>query len=762
MRAASIAFLGGVLVVQQLGALPAPVWALAALPAILLPWLHPRWLVVTFFLGGFVWAWFRADLILQQQLPEALEGRDIAVQGVIADLPQPTEYGSRFAFAVEHAAADGVPVSVPRRLRLSAEASVSPRAGDRWRFTVRLKRPHGLQNPGGFDYEGYLFRQRIRATGYVRAAPEPVRLGRGDAPIHRLHGWRQQLGERIRALLPESPFAGLVVALANGDGGGMTDAQWETLRRTGTLHLVAISGLHISLVAGIVYWLVRWLWALPGVTVLWLPAPLAGAAGGLVAAALYAALAGFVIPTQRALLMLAVAMGAVLLRRRAPPSRLLAAALLAVLLFDPLAVMASGFWLSFAAVAVILYVMYADRLAPRFWRQWGYLQLAIALGLLPLTLWLFQRASLTAPLANLLAVPVFDLLVVPLTLLGALGIGVGLDGAAAWLLRVAAWLLAGLWHALEFLARLEFTEWRQHQPPLWTVACALLGVALLLAPRGWPARGIGAVWLLPMLLLRPPAPAFGEVWLTLLDVGQGLAAVVRTARHTLVYDTGPRWGARADAGRAVVVPYLRARGIRRVDALLLSHADNDHAGGTAAVLEAFAAERVIGDVPPFGREACRPGTKWQWDGVEFVVHGPGGTSRRRNDASCVLAVRGAHGTLLLPGDIERSGERALLARAGARLRADVLVAPHHGSRSSSSEAFVQAVRPRYVLFPVGYRNRHRHPHPAVVERYRALGASLYDSPSAGAVELRVRADGVHASAYRERHRRYWFARPAPP
>jgi len=761
VRAAAIAFLGGVLAVQQLAALPSPLWALVLVPALLLPLLHPRWLLATFLVGGFLWAWWRAELILQQQLPEALEGRDLVVEGTVAELPQPVEYGTRFAFDVEQAEAEGAPVSIPRRVRLSAEANVPVRAGDRWRFAVRLKRPHGLQNPGGFDYEAYLFRQRLRATGYVRAAPPPVHLGAATGLRYRIDRWRAQLGERMRALVPEERFAGMLVALANGDTGGLGDEQWETLRRTGTLHLVAISGLHISLIAGAAYWLVRRLWALPAVTVLRLPAPLAGAIGGMVAATLYAALAGFVIPTQRALVMLAVAMGTVFLRRRVPPGKLLAAALLAVLVYDPLAVMASGFWLSFAAVAVIIYVMYGESAGARLWRKWGYLQLAIAVGMLPLMLWLFQRVSLSAPAANLLAVPVFDLLVVPLTLLGALAVGLGLDSVAAWLFAAGAALLGWLWHALAFLADLEYGEWLQHRPPAWAVACALVGAALLLAPRGWPARAVGAVWMLPMFLVRPPAPAPGEAWFTLLDVGQGLAAVVRTAEHVLLYDTGPRWSARSDAGRTVVVPYLRSQGVARIDALVLSHGDSDHVGGTASVLADIDVVRIISGAPGIAGEPCRGGEQWQWSGVRFTLLGPGAETERSNDASCVLRVDTGHGSILLPGDIERNGERALIARAADRLAATVLVAPHHGSGSSSSPEFLEHVGARHVLFAVGFRNPYRHPHPAVIERYRALGAQLYDSPSAGALQLRLRASGIEIEAYRERARRYWFAQPAP-
>jgi competence protein ComEC len=761
MRAAAIAFLGGILVVQQLAALPSLVWALLLLPALLLSLRHPRWLLVVFFLGGFAWAIWRADLILQDRLPSALEGRDVVVEGVVAELPQATEYGSRFAFDVTAANVGGATVSVPHRIRLSVGPDVAARAGELWRFTARLKRPHGLQNPGGFDYEAYLFRNRLRATGYARAAPAPTRLGEGGAR-YAIDRWRDRLGERMRAAIGDDSYGGLIVALANGDEGGITDKQWETLRRTGTLHLVAISGLHISLIAGVFYWLVRHLWSLPGVTVLRLPAQFAGAIGGLIAAAIYAALAGFVIPTQRALIMLGVAMGAVLLRRRPPPGLLLAAALLAVLVFDPFAVMAAGFWLSYAAVAIIIYVIHGERGAGALWRKAGYLQWAIAIGMVPLMLWLFQRVSFVAPLANLVAVPVFDTLVVPLTLLAALTLGTGWHGAAAALFQLDSLLLNGLWYGLAYLASFSWAQWVQHQPPVWTVVCGLVGAALLLAPRGWPARAIGVVWLLPMFLVRPPVPPPAAVWFTLLDVGQGLAAVVRTEHHALVFDTGARWSARSDAGRSVVVPYLRAVGIERIDTLLVSHGDNDHAGGAASVIDAVPVTRVLTGAPNVAGEACHAGRQWRWDGVDFIVLNPTGALASRNDASCVLRVRSRYGSILLPADIEAPAEHDLMQRQPAGLHADVLIAPHHGSRTSSSAEFIDAVHPAYVAFPIGYRNRYHHPHPAVVDRYRARGIGLYDTATGGAVEFRLSASGVTVATYRARHRRYWHTQLSLP
>lgn len=776
---------------QQLPELPSLWWMLTLLPLGVLTWRRPAWLPAVFFVAGVAWASLRAGIILADSLPRELEGQDILVTGHVADIPRRTDFGLQFEFDVEAAEQAGTGVRLPSRILLSGEEGLlAPRAAERWRLAVRLKRPHGFRNPGGFDYEAHLFRKRLRATGYVRPAPPPQRL-EGTSAGYAVQRLRQALGERIQEALPGHAFAGMVTALANGDSRAITAEQWEVLRASGTVHLMAISGLHISLVAGMVFFLACFLWSLPGQTVLRVPAPVFAAACGLVAAAGYAALAGFTIPTQRAFIMLAVAMGGVFLRRRFPPSQVLAAALLMVLVHDPLAVMASGFWLSFAAVAVIVFVLHAEPGKRPLW-HFGYLQWAIALGMLPPMAALFGQVSLTAPLANMLAVPLFGFLVVPLTLCGAALLPLFMPLATV-ALQFAAALIDWLWPALGLLGRLEYSQWILPTPPVWALAAAVAGTALLLAPRGFPARWVGAVWMLPVVLVRTPVPAEGELWFTLLDVGQGLAAVVRTREHTLVFDTGARFSSGFDAGRAVVVPYLRAVGVRRIDTLVVSHGDNDHRGGAQSVLRALPVARVLASEPvlsPFA-EHCREGQAWRWDGVTFTMLNPAqpesgvsGAQDRRvaaarsaagrgagkipndrrqrtgrraadNDASCVLVVRSRHGAVLLPGDIEARAETRLVERYGEALAAEVLVAPHHGSKTSSSEAFVAAVRPRHVLFPVGYRNRYRHPHPEVVERYLRAGSMLHGSPASGALELRLYASGIEVHAFRREHRRYW-------
>jgi len=770
MRLSILAFLAGVLLVQQFAELPSLAWGWIAVPVAMAALRWPRVaLPLLFLLAGFCWATFRAGLVLDRALPDALEGVDLLIEGRIADLPVVQERGTRLVFDVEDARHDGVPVAIPHRVQLSLYGHApSFHVGDRWQLTVRLRRPHGFQNPGGFDYEAHLFQQRIRATGYIREKPAAKHLAAlADEPgwlmSYRLNRYRQVLSEHFRVLLDDHPFTGMVTAFANGDDDALRDEHWEILTRTGTSHLVAISGMNIGLVAGIAWFLARWLWSLPGWTVLWVPAPRVAAIGAILAAFAYAALSGFAIPTQRALVMLMAAFAGLLTDRRTSPSVLLMLALFVVLVFDPLAVLAAGFWLSFLAVAVILYAV--GSVDGGGWKErlhaWGFVQWAVTLALMPVLLFLFQQVSVVGPIANLLAIPVVEIVVIPATLVGVVASVMLPDVIATLPLQLAARTLEFLWPALEFLSRWHGALWSQHAPPLWALVASLVGAGLLLLPRGYPGRWVGIVWFLPLFLTRPPSPQDGELWVTMLDVGQGLALAVRTANHALVYDTGARFGVRFDAGRSVVVPYLRHEGVRRVDRLIVSHGDNDHIGGAASLRAALPVGQVLSSVPQRlpGAQPCVAGQHWQWDGVRFEFLNPGnGSGLSGNNASCVLRMASSGGRVLLPGDIAARAERRLVHDHPAQLSVDLLVVPHHGSKTSSTESFLDAVRPRVALLPVGYRNRYRHPHPLVAQRYRERGIVLEDSPTAGAIEVRLGRGGMMIRRYRDGHRRYWHAR----
>lgn len=767
MGQGSVAFLSGILLLQRLPELPSPAWiAIAAVPLLLLSFsLYRRGSrLLVCGAAGFLWALIHAYRILSGELPAEYEGRDLFAEGVIVTVPERDAGTARFEFLPERLwigeGADAERIAVPGRLRLGWYRDAPPlHAGERWRLRARLKRPHGFANPGGFDYEGWLYRKGIRATGYVRADAGNVPLAAGPGPeSYRLQHLRQRLGEGIAEALPEREFAGLVTALAIGDYQGIGSAQWEVFRRTGTTHLVAISGMHVSMVAALLFLLVRWIWARAGPAQR-LPAPWVAAGAALAGAAGYAALAGFSVPTQRALIMVAAAMYAILRGRSKTPWSLFFLALWGVLLFDPLAVMDAGFWLSFAAVAIILLGMGHRLGGGNWWWRWGRLHLLITVGLAPPLLVLFQQFPLGSPIANFIAVPWVGL-AVPIVLAGAALI-LPFPALGGLLLALAEWILAWLWPLLDVIAGISWLQWSRPAPAGWILCAALLGAVLAICPRGLPGRWLAVLLLLPAMTHVPPAPAPGAVWLTVLDAGQGLAAVLRTHEHVLVYDTGPRFGADFDAGSAVVLPWLRRHGVSHVDTLLVSHGDNDHAGGAPALLRELSIERFIASardaVPGHIAEPCRRGMSWRWDGVDFaILHPDGDGGGRRNDTSCVLRVSAGGGTILLPGDIETRAERALLGR-GDDLRAHILAAPHHGSRSSSSPAFVAAVAPEYVLFATGYRNRWGFPHPEVQARYAAAGAGAWNTAVHGAIEVRVPASGVPAPprAWRELHQRYW-------
>ena len=772
MRLNILAFAAGVLCLQMQAQLPD--WrggALAGLGLALAGRYLPSWLGRGLLAAGclalgLAWAGWRADVRLADELPLAGEGEDVAVVGVVASLPQDFSHGTRFEFDVNLPSTAAV--GVPRRIMLSwyqgrrdDEQFVRQpvRPGERWQFTVRLKRPHGNAIPGGFDYEAWLLERGIRATGYIRPAPARRLDAMVWQPAYVVDRLRHAVRDAFAGQLPaaEYPWAGVLVALAVGDQKAINGELWATFNRTGTTHLMSISGMHVTMVAALFGWLVSLVWRRVPWLMRRLSAQKAGLLAGCAAAFGYAWLAGFGVPAQRTLAMLLVAAAAMLSGRLVAPSRILALALLVVLVVDPWAVLAAGFWLSFAAVGALLYVGAARGDETSGWaerlRGWGVVQWAATLASLPILLLVFQQFSLVSPLANALAIPVISFVVTPLALLGAvvpwwpiLALAhVVLD----WLMVFLAWCAA-------------WPVWQAPAPPLWVVGVAGLGVAIGLLPRGVPGRWLAAVLILPALAWPVDQPAEGEARVTVLDVGQGLAAVVRTREHTLIYDPGPLYSAESDAGQRVVVPYLRYLGISRVDRLMVTHRDSDHSGGMASVLAALAVDEVSSSLDQAGGTPCLAGQQWSWDGVLFEVLHPAAENYaaggKANHLSCVLRVSTGGRRLLLTSDIEAADEAALLARHPGDLAADVLLVPHHGSKTSSTPPFLQAVGAAEVIVPAGYRNRFGHPRPEVVARYAATGARLWRTDRDGAVRIDMSPASLSLSAWRTEHRRYWYGR----
>ena len=783
-----------------------------------------RWgaLALAAALIGHGYAALRAEWRLREALPIQWEGRELILTGAIRGLPVREPDTARFLFSVDVAdvqrrlGIEGFPslvlLSWPERAGARAPELVP---GGRWRLTVRLKRPHRNANFNGRDGEAALFAGGVRATGYI-VTPSAARRepGSEDGLATCVDRWRHALAARIDGALAGAPHLGIVKALAIGAQEAIDAADRAVLRRTGTSHLVAISGLHIGFVAGSSAALAGWLWRRSCGLGAWLsrrgrrewplvvPAPVAAALIGTLCATGYAALAGFNVPAQRALWMLVVVSAAAALGRNVASSIVLMWAAALVLAADPWAVVSPGFWLSFGAVAVIAFAMQFDLRRSRdpeldtvdpddplqpgndsdrraSWRdrlrrflhrareslmRAARAQYAVTIGLAPLTAFWFSQISLAGPLANAFAVPWVSFVVTPIVLV-AVALPAPLDASA---FELAHTLLIPLMRLLARLSAHEWAEWRLAQPAPWAMVSAGVGVLWCLMPRGWPIRFAAPLAWLP-LALPPPAPAPGAFRLTALDVGQGAAILVETARHALLFDAGPGPES-THAGERIVVPYLVAGGVRKLDALMLSHGDADHAGGAPAVFEALHVRQLLGGLPPSNRLwtlaraagaqelRCAAGQRWQWDGVTFSVLWPdaGRLPKKSNAHSCVLRIEAPGLVALLTGDIDASIENTLRLRAPAALRADVLLVAHHGSRTSSTESFLDSVRPRIAVFQVGYRNRFGHPHPAVWARFAARDIELARTDRDGAVRVELEAGVPRLDRYRDTHRRYWM------
>lgn len=748
MIKSAIAFVAGCVAVLQLAVLPDSIWLLPAIIILLLSlWLRQTLLIC--FTFAVLWTSLHSQLRLTDQLASHLQGQDLQITGVIASVPQREGRRLRFEFKPDQQ----IPVS-KIRLNWYQIPDVVPAAGERWQLTVRLRQPFGMQNPGAFDYEGWLFREGIAATGYVR--PDPANRRLETAARYSVNHLRMQIAERLQQL-GNSELTPLLQGLSVGLRDQMTTEQWQILQKTGTSHLLAISGLHIGLAAGIGFFIGRWLWSLSSRRLLSVPAMHAGAVSAVLFALTYALLAGLSIPTQRALIMISVMMLSLLLGRAAFNLQTLALSMIIVTLIDPFSVLSAGFWLSYAAVFIIIFV--ARNHTPALKKQWLKIHLWVALGLSPLLMLFFQQTSLIAPLANLLAVPLVSLLVVPLLLLTIAMFAIS-ESLAAQLLKLVLWLMDYLWRWLDWLAASPIATWEVPHLPLSIILLLCAASLLVLAPRGLPARWLGLTALLPLLFWQAERPADDEFWLTMLDVGQGLSVVIHTANHSLVFDTGPRFGSTFNTGDAAVLPYLDFRGTRKLDLLMISHGDNDHIGGAEAVLRQIPVKRILTGTEESlaNAERCHAGQHWQWDEVLFeVLHPPKNWQAKSNEMSCVLKVSNRHGSVLLTGDIETRAETLLLQTQSDRLNATVLQVPHHGSRSSSSEAFIAAVAPEAAWIASAYRNRWQFPHEIVRQRYQDHGVELFNTADSGALLMRFDGQQQPPVRWRLHARRLWTA-----
>ena len=731
---------------------------------------------------AFAFTGWRAVHFQQQALLPALEGVDLWVTGVVAEMPQTRADGIRFKFKVEHATRhdDGMAVALPDSLSLGwysngfdGEAKALPalRAGERWRLSVRPKRPHGFVNPGGFDAELWMWSQGLQASGQVREANIPQRLGR--TWLYPLEQWRQSTREAIFRAVSDSRWAGQMAALLVGDQSSITAHDWELFRLTGIAHLMSISGLHITLWAVIASRLVSVIWRhsdlLGRSLCLRYPAVLAGLWGGLCFAWAYALFSGWGVPAQRTVCMLTVIS---LLQWRAcrwPVWECWFLAAVAVGVWDPWALLQPGFWLSFVAVGVLFLLPQQSRVSvttnivvssrwqritghfQQLWREQWWLTLVLT----PLTLWFFQQVSVVGLGVNLLAIPWVTLVVTPLAFAGVLW-------SPLW--HVGGWALQALMAMLEPLSSLSWAVWRSAAPPWWLGLLGLMGGVVWIRYQQLVVRVVALACWLPMFLWQSPRPAHGAVQLLFADVGQGNAVLLRTAQHSLMFDTGPRFGVDSDAGQRVLLPILQHMD-ERLDALVLSHQDSDHTGGVLSLKGQHSKALVWSSITQdhwlsqrIDQQPCIAGHRWKWDGVVFEFVHPLASDYNKpfspNARSCVLRIHAQGRTVLLTADIEALQEQALVQRMGDALKADVLLVPHHGSKTSSTEGFIDSVQPRWALFQHGYRNRYGHPAAVVVDRYKQRGIRMLYSPSCGAMHWSS-DQPQEVLCQRDLDKRYW-------
>ena len=799
MKLAALCFVLGAWLVQQFAQLPSASWLvlLLFLAVVFLlaqfltpvlsryPTLKNGLSALAMFMLGVAWASAYALWRMSDELPHAWEQKTVAIEGVVASVPETTESGVRFRFDVEKVLTNQA--IIPHHISLSQytatqfshtkESAESDdeqtqaaqfHAGERWLLNVRLKRPHGTQNPHGFDFEAWALSENIRATGSIKVKAGLKKLDDFVwRPSYIVEHLREKTKQRVTQVLAGKPYLGVINALVMGDDSQIAVNDWQVFLRTGTTHLMSISGLHITMLAGLAFGLVNFWWRRSPKLALRFASRKAATVAGVLLALMYALIAGFSVPTQRTFYMLLVFAVALWSGRQIAITQVLAIALLVVVVIDPWAVNAPGFWLSFGAVAMLAYALGARIGKVHWFKAALQTQWAVTIGMLPLLLVMFNQTSIISPLANAIAIPLISFVVTPLALLGSF---LPIDAPLHWAhgaLEICMW-------ALNQLNALPLAIWQQHAPAAWTLMPAIFGVLWLLLPRGFPLRGLGLLGLVPMLFILPARPMQGEMRVDVLDVGQGLSVVVQTATHTLLYDTGPKFSTQSDAGSRIVVPYLRGEGVATLNGLMVSHNDIDHSGGLTSVLHLMPVEWLNSSLPtdielPQTLEAmqCYAGQSWAWDGVDFEVLHPSlasydDTALKDNERSCVLKVTSQAGSLLLAGDIEKNSEQMLVDAQAAQLKSDVLVVPHHGSKTSSTPNFIEAVAPSVSIFTPGYLNRYKHPKPEILARYQAAHSLLYRSDYQGELKLDFsREYGIKVTPWRALNQHYWYDSPTP-
>jgi len=732
------------------------------------------------FFTGFIWATLIAHLQLNNRLPSELSGKDIVVTGVISNIPQRVGRKTSFEFTLKSVSYKNKNYSTPKKIKLNWYGK-TPKLipDDKWQLVVRLKKPFGYQNPGGFDYEASMFQKKIDAKGYVRKSNQNKLLPSNNLFFSFTRA-RYLFKQEIRAI-NHSSYRPIILALLIGDKSELSDYQWQIFRKTGTSHLIAISGLHIGLIAGLIFFMTRWLWGFYKNGVEIIPSPKIAAVFAIISAIIYSAMAGFSLPTQRALIMLCVIMISILIDVRAQSWNTLAIALFLVLILSPFAVMNPGFWLSYFAVGIIMYFsktthVEKNKLTSTLY-NWSLIQLVIGIGLLPFVLLYFNESSVVSPIANFIIVPVFSFIIVPLVFIAGCLLFI-FPLVSKFLFSIVVFILDKAWIFLEYLAELSFSTIQINYVSTSAFIFSCIGIVLLFLPKKFPAKYLAPIFFLPLIFTQFRKPDYGTAYVTLLDVGQGLSVIIQTQQHILVYDTGPRYSDSFNTGKTVVIPFLKSQGISKIDTIVISHGDNDHIGGIKSIVDSMPVTKILTSVPNKVKSKikskkkniytgyCDSENQWFWDGVNFkIIHPKPLSSLKKNNASCVLrisvetnnpGIKNQENSILLTGDIEAKAEKEIVDNHEVDISANIVVAPHHGSKTSSTVAFINKIKPDYVLYAVGYRNRYHFPTKSISERYKQLGIIDYATNDNGAITFILNSAKIKKpELYRVSHRRFW-------
>jgi len=714
---------------------------------------------LVFFLLGFAWMGVISTQVLNAQIAEKYLNKPILVTGEIIELPEKTKRNTKFFFKAKSPFKGQLKLSwYARKKAFVPDLQV----GDTWELLLKIKRNNGYQNLGGFDYEQWLFYKHIDATGYVKTSPsnQLINTNRSISSINKI---RQIIRQTLSPILTQQEFGGVLNALVIGDRSLITNQHWELFRATNTTHLSVISGLHIGLISGLIFLLMQFLWRQSMYLCLKVPAPIVAAYFGLIAALLYALIAGFSIPTSRAFIMASVVFLSIILRRHHNTWQLYGIALFLVLLNNPISVFSIGFWLSFYVVAVIIYGTRQHQQKHWLYRL-IYIQLLISLSTLPLTIWFFSTGSIISPIANLLAIPAFSFAVTPLALIGALLTFSGLEYLAMIVFSVANQVLIYLAMILQQLQQFEFSQWHYAQTSSIDLALFILATLIAISPKGLKLRWL-SIPILGLMFITPVQKIpRNSVLITVLDVGQGLANVVQTSNHTLLFDTGAKYSSGFNLGDSVIIPFLHAKHIQHLDKVIISHGDNDHIGGFKSISENFEIKEILTSVPEkiqAKTTRCQAGQQWQWDGVSFTILSPNkNTQLKGNNTSCVLKISTAKHSALLTGDIEKEAESHLLKNTPQKLKSTLLIAPHHGSKTSSTQPFLTAVSPTLALFSSGFKNRFQHPHKTIIARYQYNNIKTLNTNCTGQIDILLNHT-LTIQTHRKNAKRYYHRQCTP-